>query len=603
MTFYRSTALAFLAVIPLIVFLYLLKQKYQEQTISSLYLWREALRDMEANAPWQRLRKNILMFLQIAAAILLVLAMADPFLQSVGRQPGSVILVMDTSMSMQAEDVNPSRMDAARRKAENIVSSLRPGTAVTLICAGDSIVIEENLNDNKNRVLQKIRSVNAGYGTADMEGVWSLLDAIRKQQPDSEVILLGDSSLGVLPAGVRFVDVSGEGENCAILLLSYKTTKNGLTVLSRIANYGAVDTEVPLSLYADGKVLDAKSVKIGTGETANVYWEVEDDGVSVLECRIDRKDALEADNSAYACVNPENRKKVLLITPGNIFIEKIVSLIQGVELFKGSVEDKKTPEGYDLYIFDGFLPEVLPKAGNILVFNPGPSELFASLGEVMLPEIKKSNHVLFQYVNDYSFTVGSSQILDVPVWGEEVLGSEQGTLMFSGQYQGKRLLVFGFDLHHTDLSLTAAFPMMMTGVLEWLMPSAVSMDASFITGREIEFVLNPSTELARVVRPDGKTVPVAPSFPAEAFRSADIPGVYRLEQEGSEKTDIRLFAVNVPAQAESNLKGQQALSEVDDGAEGLSGESLLAGMKLQRLLLGMLLLLLLIEWWVYCHAV
>jgi Aerotolerance regulator N-terminal. len=70
--------LALLAV-PVIILLYLLKQKHEEYIMSSLYLWQTALQDAEANTPWQKLKRNILMLLQIAAVILLALTLSGAF--------------------------------------------------------------------------------------------------------------------------------------------------------------------------------------------------------------------------------------------------------------------------------------------------------------------------------------------------------------------------------------------------------------------------------------------------------------------------------------------------------------------------------------------
>lgn len=72
---------ALLAVlIPGIVLLYLLKQKVKNQKISALNLWREAYENIQASTPWEKFRNNILMYLQIAALILLIIALMSPYI-------------------------------------------------------------------------------------------------------------------------------------------------------------------------------------------------------------------------------------------------------------------------------------------------------------------------------------------------------------------------------------------------------------------------------------------------------------------------------------------------------------------------------------------
>ena len=49
---------------PIIVAMYLLKLRREERSVSSTFLWRRMVRDVEANAPWQKLRRNLLLLLQ-----------------------------------------------------------------------------------------------------------------------------------------------------------------------------------------------------------------------------------------------------------------------------------------------------------------------------------------------------------------------------------------------------------------------------------------------------------------------------------------------------------------------------------------------------------
>ncbi|NMB97014.1 MAG: hypothetical protein GYA02_10455 [Clostridiaceae bacterium] len=95
--------------IPIIIILYLLKQKRENYPISSLYLWQNALQDIEANTPWQKLKKNLLMFLQILAVILLALIFSEPFLKTNKHRDGDVMIIIDCSLSMQSTDIKPSR--------------------------------------------------------------------------------------------------------------------------------------------------------------------------------------------------------------------------------------------------------------------------------------------------------------------------------------------------------------------------------------------------------------------------------------------------------------------------------------------------------------
>src|SRR5918912_873881 len=84
-------ALALLA-IPVIVGLYLLKRRRPEVRSAALRLWRGDAVMEQANRPWQRLRKNRLLLLQLLVALLLGLALTRPaFSSNVGQSPATVI--------------------------------------------------------------------------------------------------------------------------------------------------------------------------------------------------------------------------------------------------------------------------------------------------------------------------------------------------------------------------------------------------------------------------------------------------------------------------------------------------------------------------------
>ena len=111
------------AVPPAIIALYFLKLRRRSVRVPSTILWRRSLEDMHVNSLFQRLRRNLLLFLQLLAVALAMLALAGPHVKGTGGQGQRFVLMIDNSASMTATDVAPSRLDKAKEAAKKVVSS------------------------------------------------------------------------------------------------------------------------------------------------------------------------------------------------------------------------------------------------------------------------------------------------------------------------------------------------------------------------------------------------------------------------------------------------------------------------------------------------
>src|SRR5574341_1136278 len=88
-----------------IILLYMLRLRRREVVVSSTYLWRQVVQDQEANTPWQRLRRNLLLLLQLLILALLLIALARPFMTVQVVSSGQTALLLDASASMNATDL------------------------------------------------------------------------------------------------------------------------------------------------------------------------------------------------------------------------------------------------------------------------------------------------------------------------------------------------------------------------------------------------------------------------------------------------------------------------------------------------------------------
>ena len=104
MNFLAPLAFFFAASIPVVVVFYLLKRKRVVKLVPSTLLWQKFLSETQASAPFQKLRKNWLLILQIILLIFTVLALSRPFFATKAKPAELRVVILDTSASMQATD-------------------------------------------------------------------------------------------------------------------------------------------------------------------------------------------------------------------------------------------------------------------------------------------------------------------------------------------------------------------------------------------------------------------------------------------------------------------------------------------------------------------
>src|SRR5512144_3087388 len=156
-----------------ILLLYMLKLRRQQVQVSSTFLWRQLLRDQQANAPWQKLKRNLLLILQLLILAALVSALARPAVQVPAVASGSVIVLLDGSASMNATDVHPSRFEEAHKAVQTLISGLANDSSMTLILAASSPQALISAETDKTVLKQALDKAHVTQGQADWQAAFA----------------------------------------------------------------------------------------------------------------------------------------------------------------------------------------------------------------------------------------------------------------------------------------------------------------------------------------------------------------------------------------------------------------------------------------------
>jgi hypothetical protein len=201
--------------VPALLVLYFLKLRRRDVEISTTLLWKKAIEDFQANAPFQRLRKNILLFLQLLALTAALVALGQPQLRGSTAAGGKHVILIDRSASMSALDAKSesgktiSRLDAAKEQAIKLVESFRDPGIINRDSGDQAMVISFDVSgkalqaftSDKEQLKAAIRAIQPSDAPSSIEEAFKLVEAQAPRQTVIETLEDGSQSEYKRPPG------------------------------------------------------------------------------------------------------------------------------------------------------------------------------------------------------------------------------------------------------------------------------------------------------------------------------------------------------------------------------------------------------------------
>lgn len=416
-----AIALAAALTIPPLLLLYFLKLKRTAYPVSSTLLWRRAIEDLHVNAPFQRLRSSLLLLLQLLVLILAALALGQPMFAHEKDREQTLILIIDQSASMAViERDGMTRLDIAKREAKRVVDGMDEHTRAMVIALCDRATMVSSFDTDRDALKRKIDSIEQTDSVTMLEEAIGLAEAYSQNliigtsagtdvapesaAPRASVILFTDGRIAdastVAPQRIdlshmEVVTIGERSDNVGIVSMDARRTyerQEMLQVFATVRNFGPSAVSFDATLFINDEHIDIQSVELAPGvvsgasgpsnETAIdpdapdreadsapppgsvaaiAFDEVEFEGRGIVEVRLTVRDALQADNKAWAIIQPARRVDVLLVTDGNFVLERALTHINASSTRMTPEEYESAPdediiEGkrarYDVVIFD-----------------------------------------------------------------------------------------------------------------------------------------------------------------------------------------------------------------------------------------------------------
>ncbi len=606
-------ALAFSVIIPIILVLYFMRPKRQERVIGSTLLWQQALQDLQASRPWQRLRITPLLVLQLLAAVVIVLVLSRPALLIRSPLSGDTIIILQASASMQATDVAPNRFEAARNQIADFIDTLGPNDHLSLITMARTPQVLIASSQDKDQLKAALQRAKVTNEDADLEQALSLALSLAAGRTNFQVLVIGDGHVLnadqtlVLPFPVHYLSVGTDAPNAALLALASRTLQGNLIALAQVANYSHQQRSIPVELYADGHLVSVQTISLPAEASGAVQWGPLPPTARVLHARVVTQDAMTADHEAWAIIGGSVHGRVLLVTKGNTFLEAALKLQPNIDLFETTPDKYVNTSGYDLTIFDGFVPPSLPDGGLFFINPPAGTYLFGKVGpEIQVSHISSGddNANLLSTVDLSSIHVlRSSHQLQPALWAQSIITAPETPLLIAGENNNRRIAALGFDLHDTDLPLQPAFPILVHNMVNWFLPPPVGGDGQVTPGTPVSVQTWPGAEKVTITPPDQQMVTVGPPFPVVPFNQTDQVGLYQVTQRVHGVDRQGAFTVNLFDSLQSQLAPAKGLPVVHS-TDFTVGNNLVPR-ELREVwpwIAALLLLVLCLEWWLFSRG-
>ncbi|WP_107942197.1 vWA domain-containing protein [Metasolibacillus fluoroglycofenilyticus] len=453
------------AIFPVIVLLYyFFRKKYTDQPVSSTLFWSEIMQETRVSPYLKHLQKNALLYLQLLALLLLMLALMNPFITKSKIAGAQVVFIVDTSATMLAGK-EQATFEQHKEEMLALVHELN-GRPVTLITTGHAPTAVLQQETNTNAVEQAIQALQVTYETAQMHKSLDVAQAFIGDVPTSVYIFtdaLDKMQLPIEKDTVQWI-VKGAAKdlkNIAITRFAATTDGQHAMALVQLRNDTKEQQQAVLTLYdADNKELVREEIALPPKEViAKTFKNLA--MTSTMAAKIAVQDDYVVDNTQTALLQTASATLIVdqnlhqLIQKGFQAIQPNVKMAPALQL-----ADNK-----DAIIVTNQTSLLGQTKKPIVLFGRDDTEKFEAAGNV-----KTTNDALFAF----------SDLKDVYVSALYEGFESYKTIASVGekpfiQLSSEGDIIVLADIEDTDWPLHPSFPLFLWSVEQQLVESSSSL--------------------------------------------------------------------------------------------------------------------------------
>ena len=505
-----------LIAIPVLILIYIIKNKYTEKTVSSTYLWTLSEQFIKKRMPISRIVGILSLILQILAVVLIAFSISHPSFV-LPRAAKEYCFILDGSGSMTATDGDATRFEEGKAKIASMIDESTKGSVYSLIYVGKSSQTVYRGYSDKGRALRLLNDLDVSYCSSTVTDALGVAQEIFDENPSVAVYLVTDKSY-TRTENISVINVSNGGNNYAVSEVSYGLADGKLNVACNVISYEN-PAKLELELYLDGASQPTAKGEVDVKTLSSTPYTFSIEGRTELRSArvvVKNADIQPLDNEAIVYnVDYENSSRTLLVSDYPFYIQAGLLSTGNSQIDVVKTEDYTDRTGYDLYIFDSFTPAELPKDGAVWFFNPQSSLSGTNFNfqDVAYPskmtEYSKSTahsvQNLLSGVSKKGFVLSKYVKCGLSGKFTSLISVDGNPLIFAGlNAYGNREVVFAFDLHDSaTFTLSADLSTIMANLLNYSFPLIID-GTSYYCGDTLGINVLPGTSRIEVESPTGK---------------------------------------------------------------------------------------------------
>lgn len=629
---------------PLLILLYFLKLRRMPREVPSTYLWKKTIDDLHVNSIWQRLRNNLLMWLQLLILLLLALALLRPGQRSEQRIESRSILMLDNSASMQATDLGKTRLELAKQRALELVSTMNRDDVAMVVAFSDRADVRQGYTSDQRKLRAAIESIQPTNRTTDLTEALRTASGLANPGRTSQIEDVADIQVAeAVPAHLYLISDGGfspppvdlgnltaeyipigspDPTNVAIVAFTCQRNpeKPGqVEAFARLQNFGDRSAQAEAVLKLNGQMIDAVSLNLEPKSIRGLSFDLVDTDTGQLELALEVEDDLGLDNVAYAALTPRRQLEVVVATKGNTALMAALTTPQATkwstvravspeELTTEQMLNLAASGSIDLFIYDDCSPPSMPQSNTLFIGALPPLEQWQASepsGPLFVIDYQR-DHPMLQYVDLASLLIAEGFSLQPPEGAFELVRSDTGILMAVSPRNAFQDAVVGMSLvqNNTNWPNRRSFPIFVLNALEFLGGSSTSSGARTVRpGQPATIDVASRFDRLLVKTPSGSQAQLQrDGQPQLVFAQTEELGFYEVYDSGQNRL-LQTFTSNLFSEQESNLLPAQEVTIGLETVAGDSAEQQIVRTEYWRWILVLTLAVLLVEWFLYAKRI